>query len=56
MALIMQAAMENETFRTIAGTLSYTITATNVSGGDRVLTNKFAMINAAEALPIISFV
>ena len=48
MALIMQAAMENETFRTIAGTLSYTITATNVSGGDRVLTNKFAMINAAD--------
>lgn len=47
MTLIMQAALENETFRTIAGTLSYTITATNVSGGDRVLTNKFSMINAA---------
>ncbi len=49
MALIMQAAMENETFRTIAGTLSYTITATNVSGGDRVLTNNFSMMNAANA-------
>lgn len=49
MALIMQAAMENATFRTIAGTLSYTITATNVSGGDRVLTNNFSMMNAANA-------
>lgn len=49
MALIMQAAMENETFRTIASTLSYTITATNVSGGDRVLTNNFSMMNAANA-------
>lgn len=47
MALIMQAAMANESFRTIAGTLSYTISATNVSGGDRVLTNNFSMMNAA---------
>lgn len=45
MALIMEAAMANVTFRTIAATTSYTIPATNVSGGDRVLTNNFTMIN-----------
>ena len=45
MALIMKTAMENDTFRTIAATTSYTIPATNVSGGDRVLTNNFTMIN-----------
>ncbi len=49
MALIMQAALENESFRTIAGALSYTISATNVSGGERVLTNNFSMMNAANA-------
>ena len=37
--------MANDTFRTIAATTSYTIPATNVSGGDRVLTNNFTMIN-----------
>ncbi len=47
MALIMETAMENDTFRTIAATTSYTIPATNVSGGDRVLTNSFTMINNA---------
>lgn len=47
MALIMEAAMANETFRTIASTSSYTIPATNVSGGERVLTNSFTMINNA---------
>lgn len=47
MALIMEAAMENETFRTIAATSSYTIPATNVSGGERVLSNSFTMINNA---------
>ncbi len=47
MALIMEAAMANDTFRTIAKTTSYTIPATNVSGGDRVLTNNFTMINNA---------
>ena len=49
MALIMQAAMENETFRTIAGALSYTISPTNISGGERVLTNNFSMMSAANA-------
>lgn len=49
MALIMQAALENEDFRTIAGALSYTISATNVSGGERVLTNNFSMMNAANS-------
>lgn len=46
-ALIMEAAMANDTFRTIAQTTSYTIPATNVSGGDRVLTNNFTMINSS---------
>ena len=45
MALIMETAMENDTFRTFAATTSYTLPATNVSGGDRVLTNNFTMIN-----------
>lgn len=49
MALIMQAAIDNETFRTIADTSSYTIPATNVSGGERVLTNNFPMTNSANA-------
>ena len=47
MALIMETAMTNETFRTIAATTSYTIPATNVSGGERVLTNSFTMTNNA---------
>ena len=47
MALIMEAAMANETFKTIAATTSYTLPATNVSGGDRVLTNNFTMINSS---------
>lgn len=47
MALIMEAAMANDTFRTIAQTTSYTIPATNISGGDRVLTNNFTMINSS---------
>lgn len=47
MALIMKAAMDNETFRKIAATTSYTIPATNVSGGERVLSNNFTMINNA---------
>ena len=49
MALIMKAAIDNESFRTIAGTSSYTIPATNVSGGERVLTNNFAMLNNTDA-------
>ena len=49
MALIMKAAIDNDTFRTIAGTTSYTIPATNVSGGERVLTNNFSMLNSANA-------
>ena len=49
MALIMKAAIDNDTFCTIAGTTSYTIPATNVSGGERVLTNNFSMVNSANA-------
>lgn len=45
MALIMKAAMANDAFRTIAAATGYTIPATNVSGGERVLTNKFTMVN-----------
>lgn len=47
MTLIMEAAMRNETFQTIAAASSYTIPATNTSGGERVLTNNFALMNAA---------
>lgn len=49
MALIMKSAIDNKSFRTIAGTASYTIPATNVSGGDRVLTNNFSMMSASNA-------
>ena len=49
MALIMEAASSNESFRTIASTASYTIPATNVSGGSRVLTNNFSMITNGSA-------
>ena len=49
MALIMEAAMANDTFRTIAQTTSYTIPATNVSGGARNLTSSFSMTNPTSA-------
>lgn len=49
MARIMKAAIDNESFCTIAGTASYTIPATNVSGGERVLTNNFSMLNNTNA-------
>ncbi len=45
MALIMQAAMQNDAFRTIASTVSYTIPATNISGGERALSNNFQLMN-----------
>lgn len=47
MALITRAAMSNESFRTIASATSYTIPATNISGGDRALTGNFPMTNPA---------
>lgn len=49
LALIMQAAISNDNFRTISGATSYTIPATNVSGGARNLTSSFAMTNPASA-------
>ena len=49
MALITKAAIDNESFRAIAETTSYTIPATNVSGVDRVLTNNFPMLNNTNA-------
>lgn len=49
LALIMNAAIENETFCTIAAAGSYTIPATNKSGGERTLTNNFSMLDASKA-------
>ena len=49
MARIMKAAADNDSFQTIAKTTSYTIPATNVSGGERVLTNNFSMMSPANA-------
>lgn len=49
LALIMQAAISNDDFRTIASATSYTIPATNVSGGTRNLTSSFAMTNPSSA-------
>lgn len=43
LARITRAAMQNKTFRAIASAPSYTIPATNLSGGDRVLTSNFTM-------------
>lgn len=48
MALIMQAAIDNTSFRTIASAASYTIPATNVSGGERALSNNFSMLKSAD--------
>lgn len=48
LALIMRAAIKNEAFCTIAATQSYTIPATNVSGGERTLTNNFSMLDATK--------
>lgn len=45
MALIMKAATENPSFSPIASANTYTIPATNVSGGARSLTSKFTMTN-----------
>ena len=45
MALIMKAATENPFFSPIASANTYTIPATNVSGGARSLTSKFTMTN-----------
>lgn len=46
MALIMQAAIQSESFRTIAAATSYTIPATN-KAADRNLTSKFTMTDTA---------
>ena len=45
MAMIMKAATENPSFSPIASANTYTIPATNVSGGARSLTSKFTMTN-----------
>lgn len=49
LSLIMQAAISNDSFRTISGATSYTIPATNVSGGARNLTSSFSMTNPTSA-------
>lgn len=48
MALIMKAAMLNDDFRKISETVSYTIPATNMSGGERALTNNFSMLDNSD--------
>lgn len=48
MALITQYALQNETFRELAGTLSYTVPATNLTEETRPLWNGNKMINPAE--------
>lgn len=47
MALIMKSAMLNDDFRKISEATSYTIPATNMSGGERALTNNFSMLDAS---------
>ena len=47
MALIMETALKNSKFLSIAKTSTYTIPATNMSGGDRVLTNSFSMLSSS---------
>lgn len=48
MALITKYALQNDTFREIAGTLSYTVPATNLKDETRPLWNGNKMINPAE--------
>lgn len=48
LARITRAAMQNDTLRTISSAVSYTIPATNLSGGDRVLTSNFTMIKPGD--------
>lgn len=48
MALITKYALQNDTFREIAGTLSYTVPATNLTDETRPLWNGNKMINPAE--------
>ena len=48
MALITREALKNETFREIAGTLNYTVPATNLTEETRPLWNGNKMINPAE--------
>ena len=45
LALIMQAAIANTNFRTISTATAYSIPATNVSGGERVLTNNLELLD-----------
>ena len=49
LAMIMQAAKNTDDFRDIARATTYTIPATNVSGGARNLTNSFSLTNQAAA-------
>lgn len=48
MALITRQALKNDTFREIAGTLSYTVPKTNLADVTRPLLNGNRMINPAE--------
>ena len=55
MALITKAAIDNESFRAIAETTSYTIPATNVSGGERVILQGASGTTAAEAVSLLNY-
>ncbi len=46
LAIIIQEAFRNRTFRKIASTVYYSIPPTNVSAGERSLTNAFLMIDS----------
>ncbi len=47
LALIMETGLMNEDFRKIVSATTYTIPATNMSGGDRTLSTSFSMVNTA---------
>ena len=49
LALIMQAALKNESFQTIASAMTYTIPATNLTSAERNLTNNFPLSTATSA-------
>lgn len=50
MALILRAAFQNETFRTMASATAYTIPATNVSA-ERQLTNNYPLLPVSGSAP-----
>ena len=49
LALIMHTALHNEDFRRIISATTYTIPATNMSGGARTMASTFSMVNGASS-------